>query len=166
MKSRIALVSAIFTAALSGCATGPKPATVNDLAGEWKGEWTWKSEDGGLSDQGPAGLSFRRLDGGKWNVEITAERSSIPGGKVTLNVDEKSPMEIAGEYQGGTIKITLAKANPAGAKVSLQLAHPLAGTAAGEGVMTGNLMRINYTTLEGRSRRGLGTISLERTTAE
>src|SRR5258706_16372363 len=93
---------------LIGCASVPRPVTMNDLEGSWKGTWAWKGRDGS-TDGGGATLTLKRIDDTSWMLDavIPNGRTGLPGDRLTLAMKQVATGELAGEMMGGTMKLAL-----------------------------------------------------------
>lgn len=140
-----------------GCAQTPPAPTVKDLAGEWKGEWTWRSK-GGSTDAGDLTVSIKPVDAKTWNLSITAPKSSVPGGQIVVNATQVSDTELSVDYQGAKMILTIVQDRMT-SKLKLQISHPQMGNASGEGNLMSGLLRASYSE---DAYHGTGTITLEK----
>ena len=153
-------ISAAGLAVFVGCAHAPRPLSLDDLQGDWKGEWIWKSNSGGTSHSGAAQLSISRMqDPKKWILDLSLEKSALPGGKLVIPFNQLSDSELTAEYQGGTGSLKIDSKGPSEASLAVSLELPGMGSATGKGSWTGSILRLEYSE---SMTNGTGTVTLER----
>ncbi len=158
MKKRMATLWIAGMAMVGGCASTPPAPTVEDLAGEWKGEWTWRGKEGNSTHAGDLAVSIKPMDDKTWNLSITAPNSSIPGDHLVVNATRVSDTELSIDYQGAKMTLTPVQ-DKATSKLKLQIRHPKMGTVSGEGSLMSGLLRAAYSE---DHYHGSGTITLEK----
>lgn len=133
MKSLLLLGLVVL---VSGCATTNSPKTF-ELA-DLNGKWTGKVISSITTREWDCTAEWKKTADKKWTLCLIVPKSSLPGGQLEINLDEKDG-KLTGSMMGGTIEISV----NAG-KMSFIGSHPTFGTLTANGLASNEALDGTY----------------------